>query len=364
MILIATLWWVYDSRKDRADKKPVKVEKEQSIRLIFNPQETAKKIFAWLEVQKDSDGIYYFATECSPSDFGNCQPSADNRSGIRVIWAKFRAFQKNLGIIKKEDLLEDIATYSSGDKIPVLQNDFWNCKLMFELWESDLFGQETKNKIENICWRSGYYQPIDLTEKIRFENFQEKIDDDIKDVDFDLVNKGEYVFETKFDEEDKTKTREYSVYPSEFVARYLWRDDPAQLTKAKFYFDKAVQLYFSSPSTFGNDCLLGISSLDLYKTNKNSGYLDFVKTLFADNQDKNLDLTESAYCLFLSDELFEITKEDKFKDWERQKFNYLFQSGFEKDSEGKQGAFRLLEHIGKIFPIDENSLFAGLLIKI
>lgn len=321
--------------------------------------EIAEKVLAWLGKQKDERGVYYFMVECDEG--GECKGIPDNRAGIRVLWGNFKYYQKTGSKQVLATIEKDLAIYSNKEIIPFIQNDFWNCKLMFEMWQSNLFSEEQKRRIEDICWRGGYYHPPDLLERIKIEDFQEIVLGEVEDIDFDLVKKGDYAFETTISEEDKTKGREYSVYPSEFVARYLWRNDIAQLTKAKFYFDKAVQLYFSSPSSFDDNCLLGISALDLYQVNKDRGYLDFAQILFEKSREKDFDLTESVHCLFLADELFRLTKEENYKAWEIEKLNYLFQNSFEKDLEEEQGSFRFFKHIRKVFPINENSLLVGFL---
>ena len=325
----------------------------------LNRREITEKVLTWLGEQKDEKGVYYFTTECSSlNQPEKCQHISDSRSGISVIWAKFQALKNGLEI-GKENLLADIETYANKDKIPFLQNDFWNCKLMYELWLSDLFDQETKNKIEQICWRGSYYHPPDLIKRIKGK----EVSGAIKDINFDLVGKGQYVFETEINEGDKTKEREYSVYPSDFVARYLWQKDINQLKKAKFYFDKAVQLYLSSPSSFDNSCLLGISAIDLFKINHDEGYLSFAKTLFNRIQDEQVDSRRSIYCLYFAEELSESTQEEKYKSWETKKLSEFFLSNFEKISGEKGGAFRFLENGQKNFPIVENSLLVGLLIN-
>ncbi len=321
--------------------------------------EIAEKVLAWLGKQKDERGVYYFMVECDEG--GECKRIPDNRAGIRVLWGNFKYYQKTGSKQALATIEKDLAIYSNKEIIPFIQNDFWNCKLMFEMWQSNLFSEEQKRRIEDICWRGGYYHPLDLLERIKIENFQETVVDEVEDINFDLVEKGDYAFETTISEEDKAKGKEYSVYPSEFVARYLWRNDIAQLTKAKFYFDKAVQLYFSSPSSFDDNCLLGISALDLYQVNKDRGYLDFAQILFEKSREKDFDLTESVHCLFLADELFRLTKEENYKAWKIEKLNYLFQNSFEEDLEEEQGSFRFFKHIRKIFPINENSLLVGFL---
>lgn len=325
-----------------------------------NNRELGSMILSWLDKQKSNSGIYYFLVKCSLTDqIENCVPAEDNRAGIRVIWAKFQSLKSNFELSKKEDLLRDIEIYASKDKIPVLQNDLWNCKLMFDLWNSDLFSKEEKDKIEQICWRGGYYHPPDLMKRMKGL----EVMGEIKDIDFTLVSKGEYVFETKISEEDKSKEIEYSFYPSEFVTRYLWHKDINQLKKAKFYFNKAVQLYFFSPSSFSNSCLLGISALDLYKVNQNSDYLNFAKS-FLSSISSYEELPQLTYCSFLANYLFEITEEQMYREIRDQVFDTLVKKALIINKDKSLIAFRLIGSDEITLPINENSLIAGLLIQL
>jgi hypothetical protein len=265
--------------------------------------EVAEKVLSWLEEQRDSRGIYIYGYRCPLK--GECgQQEADNRAGLSAIWGRFQYYQvskeaSDLAIINK-----DINLYSNQEVVGAIQNDFWNCKLMYEMWQSSLFSGEQKAKIAKICERGSY----DLMELGQID--QQIAQGGWKEIDYKNLIGQRPAGTTQFQSlSDKGKKLiEYSAYASDFIAQYFWKKEEKDLTRAKLFFSKGVVLWNQTPqsSYIKGRCVLGTAALDLYEATGKADYLDFADSLFQKEKIKELCLASSEKLTsYFHDSLFE-----------------------------------------------------------
>lgn len=326
-------------------------------------KEIAEKVLALIDTQKSEKGVYYFGLNCpNRGEFDNCEGRTDNRVGIRVIWAKFKLLQKEPSSLLAESIKRDLDTYTNKEIVWTIQNDSLNCSLMKELWDSGLFNEEAKGKIDEICWGSGYYHPPDLLSKENPKNVGEVIGE-IQDVDVEMARQKKFEFLDLLTDNDRASTREFGLYPAEFVARYQWKNDINQLKKARYYFNKAIQLYLEDQSSFYDQCMLGISAVELGNALPKEQYVDFAKTLVVEETLRTADFDKKVSCLMLTSKLFTATGEKQYKTLSEKILDELILSNLVFDEQKTKGAFGFSVQGGWLYPVDANSLLIGLLLQ-
>ncbi len=362
------------------EKKEVTDWRELTSPLEIENREIASQVLDWLDEQRDSRGIYILGYRCISGE-GCAQQDADNRAGLAAIWGRFKYYQQladpnDLAIIEK-----DLSLYTDAKTVSVIQNNFWNCKLMYEMWRSGLFSSEQKDKIKKICDQGSYYPP-DL----------EEIDEKIKSgqgeiVDFNqlLQNKAEASLTPFKRSSQGIKLIEYAAYASDFAAKYLWQKNEADLLRAQIYFDKGVNLLVQEPvdSYLEGKCVLGIAALDIYQAANNSAYLVFAKLLLEKEKVQDFCLASSEEAGYCSESLFEqstcglftaqladLSGETQYRELKdsfinQSKSNLFNLPEYSDGGEGKGAFFSKIKLSDKqtLFykAIRENGLFVGLL---
>lgn len=339
--------------------------------------EIAEKVLDWLDKQRDENGVYYVSRMCTEK--GYCEEATkagtSGHNGIAPIWGRFKYYEKTKDPSSMEIINKDLNTYSDSEKVEMIQNDFWNCKFMYELWQSDLLSEKQKSLAEEICWRrrSTYHSPPELESYVKWEII-DNIWTEVAKNEVDLVNlksvvDGNISFQEKLPEDFAQRLQEYTTYPSEFVARYFWKENEIDLTKAKFYFNKAIQAYFQKTDLFKQShlCSLGISSLDFQKVEKERVYIEFAEDLFEQAQNVNSQV-KHPLCITLAQGLFEETEDRKYQAIKKslvqelvdQTFDYPGYSGYTSG----QVNFREIRPGGAVESkrlIRQNSLISGIL---
>jgi len=278
----------------------------------LNKPEIAKKTLSCLEKTKNLKGIYFFQKNCDTKNV--CTGTESNHSGLRVIWAYFKSFQKtnNNGDLNK--VIRDLKAYTS---VNVIQNDFWNCKLMVDLINGKGLNQQDKENAKNICLYSLLRPSMEIEAEKQIElglvklsnlvNIKNKIIKGDKNTIKPLIVKSD-VYET-------------SYYASEFIGRYHINKQPEELRKAEFFFDQATIILIKEQSIDAKSvCTLGEASLDLYKVNKDKNFLDFAEFLWINKKiyEPNYDFTSKTICAFFTNDLKSLTKSDKYKKGENE----------------------------------------------
>lgn len=337
-------------------------ELEQEVETELSNLEIAEQVLTWLEGQREENGVYLYNWSCSQPN--ECESTTDNRVGIYAIWGRYKYLEKIQDEKNVKIINQDLEIYTDENKIPVIQNNFWNCKLMHEMWQSELFSSEQKLKIKEICQRGGY-QPSGLREinaKIESEesvefNSQKAVDYEV--VFDDLSNK----------EGDLSRDAAYS---SDFIAKFLWENNELDLQRGKLYFKKVVDLYteelengkYFSP---GTTCTLGISSIDIYQATGEEDYLNFSENLI-----KKLDLfsefslRDNTICGLYAKALYRETNNPEYLEFKDKIIDELISAAL--DYPGYEGYFAGDGSFHSLFttkvnkPIQENSLIIGLLL--
>ncbi|HUV46986.1 MAG TPA: hypothetical protein VMW29_02520 [Candidatus Bathyarchaeia archaeon] len=243
----------------------------------------AAKVLSWLDDQRDSRGVYIYGYRCVLE--GDCgKQELSNQAGLTAIWGRFKYYEKaqspsDLIIINK-----DLGLYSDENIVGAIQNNFWNCKLMYEMWQSNLFSQPQKDKIKKICDRGSYYSPEGLNsfDKVDFKTL--------------LQQKPESTNSFQGLSSQGMKLVEYAAFASDFASKYAWEKDNDDLDKARLYFNGGVKLWSQEPkgSYVEGRCVLGVAALDLYEVTKEQDYLDFSQDFLEKEKISELATTSTA----------------------------------------------------------------------
>lgn len=364
------------------EKKEVIEWKKVSQLTIFPSQaqraNIAKQTLDWLNEQRDSRDVYIYGYYCSTEKGCNKQ-IADNRAGLAAIWGRFKHYQttkdkNDLSIIDK-----DIDLYSNENIVGSIQNNFWNCKLMYEMWQSNLFSEPQKEKIEKICERSSYL-PSELME------INKQIEEGkIEETDFKKLIYERPFATTNFQNYSSkgAKLIKYSSFTSDFIAKYLWKKDEKDLIRARLYFDKGINLWSqeSQGSYLAGKCVLGIAALDLYEATGTTDYLDFANLFFEKEKIKDIclaspeeganycynSLFEQTTCGIFVNKLASLSEKEELQELKENLITNLINNLFNypeyKDGKEGKGSFYSISSGKEIFlkSTRENGLAVGLL---
>lgn len=280
----------------------------------------AKTNLDWMDKNRDERGLYQIGKMCDYTKMTECQETLpSNRSGIPVMWARFNYYlasgdKKELAILK-----QDIDNYADLNKAKLIQNNSWNCKLMIDLSKSSFFSVEEKEKIEKICFDSEYEMDQYLAKfsfqknSIDFEKVKTSVDKDLA-----IVLNGETKSQISAEYESTMKgtgkyLKQNFSYASDFVARYLWKNNKDDLSTAYLLFDVSLQNYiYGKDFDMGDNCALGLGSLDLYVATKDERFKKLAKLLSLQipKEMNSNNLENVAKCgLFLSD-FYKTTKDE------------------------------------------------------
>lgn len=370
IVLIAEGFYFWKLKKERkiARKLPTGgVQVSPSVEGGLTNLEIAGMVLSWLDKQRDERGVYNTFRLCDTT--GNCEKVSESGTsghiGIAAIWGHFKYYQATDNKDALDTVVRDLKIYTDEDKVKMIQNDFWNCSLMYDLWQSDSFSRKQKKQIEHICWQSAYYYPPELSEIVT---------NGVQNLDLKKVIKKDNInFERPLSGYDKQFLSAYPVFSSDFVARYFWKKDEKDLEKAKFYFNKSAQLFIKENDRFlGSDiCLLGISALDIFTATKEKSYLDFAVTLF--EQEIKNKISEKNFIgplsYFYAERLFRTTENEEYKEIKNDIVQFLVENSFDftnyNGSLNNDGSFRVVVEkdgsIGFAKSIRDNGLMVGIL---
>lgn len=268
--------------------------------------QTSRKILDWLDNQKDNTGWYILERGCNV-DTKTCDTiwnnDEGNQDGLIVTWSRFNFYQQTKNPQDLDIVINDINKFY--DKYPNgVTNSLWICKITYDMWNSNLFDQPTKDKLEQICFKTQFPTPEEV----------EKYWQDITNKTL-VIDKTKKIWETW--EGYALGVRDFNVnlsYSSDILSRYNWTGKQEYLDLAKNYLNKAKTVYQNN-SRLGSDdiCLLGLSSLDMYRYGgKNETDLNYVKNLY--NETVGVDYKKKDYqttlCGLMTKKIYEMI-EDK-----------------------------------------------------
>lgn len=320
----------------------------------LNSTDTPKKTITWLSSFRTSKAEYpSTGLQCTFNSQGaDCispvETFSDSRIGIVVMWAKY----KNGDIINID---QDLDQYLTRE----YQIDFWHCRFLYEMSQSNFFSTNQKDKLKNICLSTVRYETTE------WEN------NNLQSVDPNnfIVNQNPLINPIT----SNSIFRIYATHASDFVARYLWFKNPNDLKIAKKYFDRALTHYqYSKNATVDYMPLLAVASLDMYKATNNKEYLQFSQSL---NQLMNSDFGDTiTYILkvILQKDLYQITSNTNDKQMMQKNLDFIFTNAYDygkytdgfKGTLNNNGAFHNLSRITFSYNILDNALMSGILLDI
>lgn len=317
----------------------------------LNLTEVSEKSFAWINKQRDNNKKYLYGYKCNLN--GSCDtPIIDNRAGLYTIWANFKSYQKNKDPKKLDQIREDLATYADPQMVKVLQMDHWSCKLMYELHRSDNFNEQDKDKIRYICFASDHF-PVDYTD-------QKTITDEQIIALLNQV-KGNSLLEPNINGRDDVVVvfTQYATTVSDFITQNLWDNEVIYYQSALLHFREALKVYSNLKDRLeGNEPLIGIAALDIYRVNNKPEFLNFAKSVYSRYQKQGCnDLNLCMHMAFLADELYKVTAESKYKSESREYIEGLKNKFY--DYPGQEAFY--FKYANKVFAVRENSLILGLI---
>lgn len=310
----------------------------------------AAKIIDWLDTMKNDKGQYYTGDTCQPD--GSCKRSeaVDKQWGILVLWGRYRNYINNSDKEEMKKIDEDLLALTTKDIGYPAQNDNYNCLLMFELYQSDVFNQNQKENIEKICHGSIYYgeetqELLGLLQKGK----------DIEEPPIEKVINGQSL--SLWPIVDKNNYKKYAVYSADLIPLYKWFNDPEDLKGSKYFFNLALQIYSQSDPDL-IDAPIGLAAVKLNQATGEKKYLDFADYFLRKKITKGCIATDDCiyYLLFL-DELLKRENDLNITNEINRTRNYLIDNGYNDE----KGAVRTLSRGIYSFDTINNALFAGYL---
>lgn len=344
-------------------------------------KQIAEKVLDWLDKQRDERGIYFASVGCNYTQDKKkikCdiirKAGTSGHEGITAIWGRFKFYQKYKRLQDLEIIKKDLENYGGKNKkINLTQNDFWNCNLMYEMYQSSLFSEDEKTMIKTICFDSTYSLLQEMAMEPVNNIYQVVIKNEIPEVDV--------VPTLATSKQSKTKIvsnvenfASIVTYPSDFLARYYWDKNDNYLKVARGYFNKAASAYIENENKFPSKdvCGLGISSLDLYKNTSEKKFLQFATSIFEKQFKREEDLSKSIQpiCGIFLQKLFEATSDFKYKDYRQKITGWIIENLFDTQG-GKNNlisdesfiSLNINGSIGLVKYIRDNGLIVALLVS-
>jgi hypothetical protein len=271
-----------------------------------------RKTLDWIDKQRNDEEWYILERGCD-FEAKTCETVWDNdegnKDGLIVTWARFNYYQqtkdpKDLEIVKS-DINKFYEKYPNG-----VDNALWICKITYDMWNSDLFDNKTKDKLEKICFDSDFEK--DILDEISYVEKMEKTGE--------VLNEADPIWGTWFGYSSSLRGFDnYFALPSDLISQYQWENDESKLEEANKYFKSAKEIVSKTTTILRpeNYCLVALSALDLYEFGgKDEENLDYAKEMFFDLLgDKNKVKTyRTTLCGLFSKRLYQLTGDDLFLD--------------------------------------------------
>lgn len=311
------------------------------------------KTLSWITKQQ-RDNIYPLGYFCTFDKI--CSPFIhDYKSGISVIWGRYQYYSFTRQKNQLSILNQDLSAYLDKSRIPTVQIDFWDCKLMYNLWKSNILSDDLKQKAKIICTRGQY-------DVKTFDVFTKFYKDPVEPDPDQIINGKQY---PNLLPSDKTLFDEYAAYSAESASMYSWFKRKNDLLEAKSNFIDALITY-DLKNNQQNHSSLGIASADLYYATYEDKYLRFAKYILNTNSHCHT-LMECISRTILAKEIFTITKDGSYDKISKSEINNIISHYF--DAIGYNGnfmntkSFRISTLDKYFYPITENALMVGLLLQ-
>jgi len=313
MILVVVSLAVINKNRDLLPQKTTnKTEATKNGRTDYSA--VARKTLDWIDQQRNDDGWYILERGCN-FEAKTCDTVWDNqegnKDGLIATWARFNYYQqtknaKDLAIIKS-DINKFYEKYPNG-----VDNALWICKITYDMWKSDVFDQTTKDKLKNICFKSdSNFSKVISDEKGYRKIFTSQLNDGRQTSPVWKTWQG-YSFVIR-------GVDSYFGLTSDLLGQYLWTKDNSKLELAKNYFESGKKIIAEQSDSVRaeDDCLLGLSAIDLYEYGgKDETYLNYVKEKYLAFSDENSDVKKyrTAICGLMTKRLYQINENEVFLD--------------------------------------------------
>lgn len=311
--------------------------------------EISSKSMTWFDTMTNDVGRYFMFESCNS---GICEKAndVDKQIGINVVWSRYRKYLNSNSPQELTNIEKDLTTLTTPNIGFPAQNDFLNCKLMYEMSQSGVFSEENKDKIDLICTGSVHYGP-EMQEFISTLS-QNKYQSDPQ---ISEVNSGQVL--DKWPIANPDKFLKYGIYASDIATYYLWAKKPDDLAAAKYYFNMALQI-FSDRNSDLDDSIIGLAALDLYKASNEQRYLEFADYYLSDKAKRQCrSLQDCTYYLLFLDDFSQLNESSLVRSQRDMTLQTLFTRGYNENKK----LFHTFN--GLTYPTLENALLSGYLAK-
>jgi hypothetical protein len=341
------------SRLTRPPNKTTYENPQESVR-----DEISKEVLLKLDKTRTENGAYSFGIFCTVG--GVCASNTvDNRVGVQALWAQ-ALFYSTVHDPQAESLIDkDIEVYLNPDKVRVIQNDLWNCKLMYSLIQKGAFSQQQKDGFLRICKRGSWLGEEE-------EQFRQKATEgQISQINLDEVMDGK-----KYQPEPlKDNFYMYAAAASDAVYEYMLTQDQTKYNYAISYFNRAIETYTVQSNLSQIDiATLGIASVDMYRLTKNDIYLEFSKFLYRAHPGSCSQLQSCVLSASWFNEMYKENNDAFYKQMRNLYLHQLINRFFDKQGYlGLRNNYGMFYTSGKgdyQYPTLYNGLLAGLLVDI
>lgn len=218
-----------------------------------------------------SDGGYSTGTYC---DINNkcTRNTVGNNVGLIATWAHYQHYKyvdRNTDIMKIID--SDLQTYENTKKISAIQPVLSNFKHMYELWSEGELNSSQKERVTNILYRIQHdpsiIDPVESATALTGSATTPRAITTVRS--FDSIT--DFGVDSKADQ--------YAILSSEYAYTYLYLRDSGDLPDSSKFLYTAIGLYNNAVTEHNNPYLLGVASLDLFKTTGDQFYLRQAETV-------------------------------------------------------------------------------------
>ena len=299
-----------------------------------------------------------------------CTNYPSNQTGADAIWARYQYYKKNadqdsLGILRSA-----IETYIDNDTVLTIQNSFWNCKYMYDIYQDIEISEDIRDGAKEVCMKGSFNPKYE-------ENFSEDYDFTNIYSELALMQNSSIIdnrSNMSVDSELAYDMLIQSVYASDMIykARFFRFTDmelsEGYLFKAKYYLHEVASTYDSEvkagvyvPKSV--EYMWGIALLDMYDYTSNIDYLNVGSSFLSDINVSGSGLSGKIYRLLYYDKLNEVYDYPHIS----QEVDLIFDNVFEENydyytysvSHDNDGAFIDLNDGGFVKDLRLNNLIVG-----
>lgn len=307
--------------------------------------EIAKKVLECLDKTiRDERGIYALGKECESTK--SCRITIkDNRVGLAVMWARTKYIEKTGDQREKEILIKDIDLYLDGNRVKLIQPEFWERKLIIQAVRNEIFSSTEKEKVVKLAKKS-YPGVSEMTVPLKKINNPEYQLPDFSEVSLVKMRSSK----EKISLVDEFSFIRTVAVASDFLAWHLWQNDPESLKLANELLLTGIKIYFSLKEEISpmGKSTFGIVLLEFYEFNKEKALLNFSREIFNEIYSQSSSWFDESFvstlrfddgvslAMFLN-KLKEVTGDEKYRQLKEKLLEITIKNNF--DFFGEKGFF-------------------------